>query len=249
MKIIGTGFIAGHFERMGNQFPDTVLIAAGVADSACSNDREFHRERQLLQQTIEQNRHCRIIYFSSGGRVYGDWPGWRDERTPCRPKTPYGRHKLACENLIRESDCRHLIVRLPNLVGPTQNPCQLIPSLVRQVKSGHVRILEGATRDLLGIDRLLSIIEELIPAAPDRASVVVASGISTQVEVIVEHLRTILNTSPKLSMVTGGTIERFRTKRLRELAPGSTEFNEDYQEHLLRKYVSAMYGDGSSNKH
>ena len=247
MKIVGTGFIAGHLERMRNRFPDTVMMAAGVADSACSDEREFLRERQLLQRTIEQNPKCRIVYFSSGGRVYGEWDGLRDEQTACHPQTHYGRHKVECENLIRESDCHHLIVRLPNLVGPKQNPAQLIPAMVRQIKSGHVRVLTDATRDLLGIDRLQSILEELIPAAPDRASIVVASGISTPVGIIVKHLATMLGISPNLNVVPGGTVEQFRIDRLRELAPESTRFDDGYHEDLLRQCVAELSDDGSSN--
>lgn len=247
MKIVGTGFIAGHLEQLTHRFPDTVVMAAGVADSACSDEREFLRERQLLERTIEENPQCRIVYFSSAGRVYGDWDGWRDERTACHPQSHYGRHNLECENLIRESDCRHLIVRLPNLVGPKQNPAQLIPALVRQIKSGHVRVFEDATRDLLGIGQLQSILEELIPAAPDRASIVVASGISTPVGIIVQHLATMLGISPTLNVVPGGTVERFRIDRLRELAPESTRFDDGYHEDLLRQCVAEMSENGSSN--
>ena len=244
MEIIGSGLIAAHLAPLTNRFPDTVALAAGVADSACSDPRQYGRERCLLKRAIEECVHRRLIYFSSAGRVYGDWPDWRDEQTPCRPNTAYGIHKLACENMIRESGCRHLILRLPNIVGPRQNQAQLIPSLVCQIRAGHVRVMQDATRDLLDIDRLVRIVDELVPAAPEQATFVVASGFSTPVTLIVDTLANILGTEPMLTMVPGGTVEQFCIDRLKECAFASTSFAEDYYEQVLRGYVSQTSGNG-----
>ena len=140
--VIGRGLIATALRPVSQRYPGTLFFAAGTGDSACRDRNPFDREQFQLAAAIEhcRLRDLRLVYCSSAGAVYGDFSGLRDEQTPCRPKTPYGAHKLVCESQIRTSNIRHLILRISNLVGPAANPGQLVPNLVQQILSGVVWI-------------------------------------------------------------------------------------------------------------
>lgn len=135
--VIGRGLVAQSLRRLVNHHPQAIFFASGTGDSTCRDQMIFSRERELLEAAIGDCRRAglRLVYCSSAGAVYGCFPGMRDEETECLPVTPYGIHKLGCEALVRTSDVHHLILRISNLVGPSANACQLLPSLVRQILS------------------------------------------------------------------------------------------------------------------
>lgn len=92
--IIGSGDIASAIEDR----PGAVFFASGVSNSACSDPREFLREKQLL---LEQSKDLCCFYFSSIAV----------ERT----STPYLRHKLAMEDLVKSHFKHYNILRIGNI--------------------------------------------------------------------------------------------------------------------------------------
>ena len=221
---------------------DEVVFAAGVNDSACVDEGAFNREVRLLTETLLQCVHDdrRLVYFSSAGQVYGEHAGLRNEITPCSPTTRYGIHKLACESLIRATDCSYLIVRLPNLVGQSKNRNQLIPQLILQAISGHATIKVRATRDLLGVDRLKSILLEILTTVSERETVVLASGISLSALEIFNEIQRILQCEANVKLIDSGDQQEFGTEFLRHLAPINSVFEPDYPYQLLQQYVPTI---------
>lgn len=240
MKIIGRGLIATALATCS--LADEVVFAAGVSDSACHDDGAYQRELQLLEMTLAdcQRENRRIVYFSSAGRIYGPTNEPRDEETPCCPDSRYGRHKLACESRIRAASCPHLIIRLANLVGAPQNPQQLIPQLVRQALSERATILQRATRDLLGTDRLSQILQEVVMNVGDRETIVLASGISLPVTTIFAEIQEILACRVCTELVDAGDCQEFRVDRMRSLAPYHSRFTSDYPCQVLHTFVPAL---------
>jgi nucleoside-diphosphate-sugar epimerase len=249
LQIIGTGLVARALAGLpaGAQGgrDGALIFAAGVADSACLDPEAFRREREALRDWATRCRDDgrRLVYVSSAGAVYGSYEGPRDEQTACAPETAYGRHKLACEEAIRESGCLHLVLRVPHLVGPRQNPCQLIPSLVRQAQAGRAVLFRDATRDLVGIDRFAAIVAELLANAASRETVVVASGASRRVTAIFAVIQEILGARGEVRVEPRGDQQEYCIDRLRRLAPTSTDYAEDEPEAVLRAYVPALAGD------
>ncbi len=240
MTIIGRGLIARALTSC--DLGDVVVFAAGVSDSASHDLSAYQREFQLLQTTLHQcsREDRRLVYFSSAGRIYGEYEGRRDEQTPCLPISRYGCHKVECEMAIRAAPCAHLIVRLPNLVGAQQNPQQLIPQLVLQTLSGQATILKRATRDLLGTDRFSKILTEVLVNATDRETIVLASGISVSVDAILSQIQSLLERDVSVTFVDAGDRQEFCVDQMRRLAPNQCDFPSNYPQLLLQQYVPGL---------
>lgn len=222
--------------------PDTLVFATGVGDSGCSDPHEYLRELDMLDDTLQrcaaENR--RLVYFSSAGRIYGETCEPRDESTPVAPGTEYGRHKRECEALIRRYPGRHLILRLANLVGPRQNPQQLVPQLVEQVLRGEVTVYEHATRDLLGVDRFTEVLAELLQNAQPRETLVVATGISLPIAAIVGLIEETLHVRAARRPIDSGDPQEFHIAKLRALAPTTSRFAPDYPAQMLRAHIGPL---------
>lgn len=242
LRIVGRGLAARALSPVAERHDDVVIFASGTGDSSCRDGVEFARERERLEVVLEQCRNAdqRLVYCSSAGSVYGDATEARHERTPCRPTTPYGLHKLRCEALIRESDCRFLILRISNLIGPGANSRQLLPNLVQQVLSGRVRVFRHATRDLIGHEQFASIVEELLDHAAERDTVVLASGIAVPVPELAAEIQRVLQMNAEVEWVEAGGPQNFCVEKLRSLTPNSARFGCDDPWSVVRELIPKL---------
>lgn len=62
----------------------------------------------------------RFVFFSTGGAIYGETPACAKETDPPQPLSPYGRHKLEAERLVRSAGISYAILRPANIYGPRQ---------------------------------------------------------------------------------------------------------------------------------
>ncbi|MFN8447784.1 MAG: NAD(P)-dependent oxidoreductase [Anaerolineae bacterium] len=225
--------------------PDAVIFASGVANSLTVEPGEYSRECVLLTDVLRECRQQdrRIVYFSSGGAIYGTTSALRSETTPTTPMTIYGQHKLACETLIVDSGVPYLILRLANLVGHVQNASQLVPALIRQAKHGHLRLFTHATRDLLDVEDFANLLVLLLEAHSGSDLVTVASGQSIPVTQIAQTICDLLALQPEFERNDGGDEQRFDTSKLQRILPGSAHFAADYYRSVLEKYVADIPGD------
>jgi nucleoside-diphosphate-sugar epimerase len=239
--VIGRGLLAGAFASAAETCPSAIICASGVADSQCIDESAFRRERTLLHDLTgrARKRDAVLVYFS-GAPVYGRVIGLRVESEDAIPETPYGHHKLACEKVVAESEARHLVLRLPNVVGPGGNRQQLIPSLVNQGLNGSVVVRISATRDLLDVDDLVAIVAALLRGGVDNGIVNVASGISTPILGLVEVIAAVLRVSPAVAMADGGDRQEFSTAKVRGLLAEYPLFEPDYPNDVLRRRVPAI---------
>ena len=81
------------------------------------------------------------VVFSSTCQVYGEPERIPlKEEDPCRPFTPYGRSKLACETFLRDIGVRLAALRYFNVAGGEEthpNEVHLIPRAVRSAFTGE----------------------------------------------------------------------------------------------------------------
>jgi len=91
--IVGTGDIA----RVLKDRNDLIFFAAGVSDSSCDSEKEFKRERKLLLK--QKRKH--IVYFSTLSIYEKD--------------TPYTRHKIEMEQLVKDNFYLYTIIRIGNI--------------------------------------------------------------------------------------------------------------------------------------
>ncbi|WP_042429188.1 NAD-dependent epimerase/dehydratase family protein [Streptacidiphilus anmyonensis] len=246
MHIIGNGFLARNLRPIADRHPDTVVLAAGVSWASGTSADDFARERDLLAGTARQ---CaadgrRLVFFStSSAGFYGPLDRPAREDVQVTPVTPYGAHKLAQEELLRASGADHLILRLSHLVGPAQPDHQLLPSLVRQLREEDtVRVHRGATRDLIGVADVVHAIDGLLGLGLRGVTVNVASGISSPVGEIVDHLRYRLGSSARTEYVDVGHVHphTISVEKLHALLPACAVlgFGGGYHRRLLDAYVA-----------
>jgi len=237
MLVEGRGMIARAFEAVSGLALPCVVFERSVGNSQTNDESQYARERLLLLDALAHARRSAegLVYFS-GMPIYGDFSVVVTETTPCRPITRYGRHQAECEELIRQSQAPYLIVRLPNVVGPSSNPHQLIPALVRQIRAGEVRVQQQATRDLIDVEDVVRLTVRLLQNGWKNETVIVASGRSIAVPEIVAIASRLLGAHPRSVPVTGGNVQRFDVSRLREMV-GEVQFDEAYAANIMHRYL------------
>lgn len=238
MEVLGGGMLAQGFARAKPDLPDCLVFARGVADSSCEDEAQFERERAALRATLEQAlaKEQRLVYFSSAGKVCGPTTQPADEDAPPRPETAYGLHKVACETMVRESGADHLILRLPNVVGPGQNEKQLVPSLIRQARAGHARLHGEATRDLLHLDDVVEQTLALLRKGVRHETFHLVSGHSTPVTTIFAEIERLLGTSASVEVVPTGIRESFSNAKLTRWT--GVSFPPDHYKRVLARGVA-----------
>lgn len=251
MRIIGRGLIARSLQPYAAEHPATVAFASGVAASISEDEDGYRHESDLLQTVIRDAGRDgdRVVYFSGGGAVYGDWSRPASEDDPPRPQTRYGRHQVACERLLAESSVPHVILRLPNVVGPTRNRDQLLPSIVAQVLTGAVTVQAAAERDLIGGGDFARVASAVLQRVDSSTTINLATGASVSVDLIVSAVMRELGVTARIEPVAGGTRQRFAIERLKDIM-GGDPFPRPYPlEAILADCVpelARMLADGPS---
>ncbi|MFC9426293.1 NAD-dependent epimerase/dehydratase family protein [Streptomyces sp. NPDC056987] len=246
MEIVGTGFLARCLRPLADRHPDTVALAAGESRTSGASDADFAREAALLRDVTKR---CaadgqRLLFFSTAATgLYGLAEGPGSEDVPVTPCTPYGAHKLALEEQLRDSGADHLILRLAHLVGPHGRYHQLVPTLVRQIREGVVTLHRGATRDLIRVSDALTVIDRLLATGTRADTVNVASGFAAPVEDIVGHLAGALGLEPRTEYVATGVPYAISTRKLRALVPHVADlgFGPDYYQLVLNHFLAAEH--------
>jgi NDP-hexose 4-ketoreductase len=239
MEIIGNGMIARGLRRYSADINDAVVFASGVSDSTLKDQQEYERECQMLEQVIGD---CRqgdktLVYFSSGGTVYGKRDDERKEDALLFPETMYGQHKARCESVISSSGVRYLIARLPTVVGQTKSKTQLIPVLIKQAREGNVILLKDAERDIIGIADVAGIIVAILKKLRKNEIINVASGVSVPVSDIFSEIQNNLGIKPTVKIISGGDKQQFNVDKLHAYCP-EIRFAADYYKNVIREYIS-----------
>ncbi|AOS44971.1 dTDP-4-dehydro-6-deoxyglucose reductase [Lacunisphaera limnophila] len=118
-----------------------------------------------------------LIFFSSGGAVYGNAPGRPNVETdPCEPIGRYGRAKLAAEGLINAAATRHslpcTILRIANPYGypvPAGRVQGVIPHAIRCALEGRPLPLwgdGGARKDFIHHTDFLAALAAVVSRRP-----------------------------------------------------------------------------------
>jgi nucleoside-diphosphate-sugar epimerase len=161
--IIGNGLIA---TTINNSFLDHInlcIFAAGVSNSSETNESEFQREFDLLKKVLAENTTKKFIYFSTVSIDVKKIP------------TPYTTHKLNMEKYIEENTTNYLILRLPNVVGNSTNPNQLVNYFYNSlINDTPITINKNYIRYLLDVEDIPSIIKFLLIKHSDVNNIVVA---------------------------------------------------------------------------
>ncbi|MFG2382878.1 NAD-dependent epimerase/dehydratase family protein [Streptomyces avermitilis] len=244
MEIVGNGFIARSLRPIARKHPDTVVLAAGVSWASGVAAADFEREAELLDKVAADcvTTGRRLLFFSTAATgMYGAVEGPGTEDRPITPCTPYGAHKLALEQRLRDSGAEFVVLRLGHLVGPEQPPHQLLPALVRQIREGTVRLHRGAARDLIAVADVVTIIDRLLELDLRSDTVNVASGKAVPVERIVDRLELRLGVTALREYQDSGSHHVISIEKLRSLVPEVARlgFSPEYHHGVIDAFVGS----------
>jgi len=163
-------------------------VAASVADPGSDFEASVVVTSELLDRLCRLPRRPRVVFVSSAA-VYGN-PSFFpvDENATPGPVSPYGRHKLECEQLLRDFHEAHELpsvsLRVFSAYGEGLRRQILWDVCVQALSRGEVR-LHGSgseTRDFVHAHDVARALTTVVDAARFEAEVYnVASGIETSI--------------------------------------------------------------------
>jgi len=178
-----------------NKF-DVCINASGsstVGFSIQNQDQDyvlnFKNVQTILEGLIKYQPHCKFINLSSAA-VYGNPEQLPiNEDAPAKPISPYGKHKLLSEQLMKDftkqHHCKALSLRVFSVYGPGLKK-QLFWDIYQKSKQNNTIELFGTgdeTRDFIFIDDLMKALEIIILKANfDGSAINVASGKAITIE-------------------------------------------------------------------
>jgi nucleoside-diphosphate-sugar epimerase len=224
--IVGHGLLARAFApRFGND-PDIVVFASGVSNSAETDAGAFHREEELLQEALAASAR-RLVYFSSCGVVASG-----------EPATPYMTHKGRMEALVLASP-GGLVLRLPQVVGRTENPHTLTNFLHRHIEEGlPFEIWSRAERNLIDVDDIVAIGSAMIDADDEAGRTQsIAARDSTPMPEIVRIFERVIGRRANCAYLPRGAplpIDSAEAQRLAGVL--GLDLGSGYAERIIGKY-------------
>lgn len=253
MDIVGNGFLAHRLSAaLGERHPRVTAIAAGVSSTSVRDAAAFEREATLVMKVLIRAREIghRVVFFSTSSAAFYGAPGCggSEQETPV-PTSPYGRHKLDLEELVRSSGVPSVILRVSHLVGPGQREHQLLPALVTAIRAGRVELHEGAHRDLLDVGDLCVVLDALLRRGEQNLLVNACTGIPQPIPAVVDGIESRLGLVAERVVVPATPVQvAASTARLRALVPEVADlgFGPGYLDRLLDRYVPRVRVPSSS---
>jgi UDP-glucose 4-epimerase len=156
----------------------------------------------LLESIKRTRRRLKVIYFSSGGTVYGQSKERRpfSERDLCSPTTPYGFYKRTIEECLRFEASREsispLILRVSNAYGkplPPDGNQGLIGTTFSRLAAGRpIRLIGNPSnvRDYVHVEDICSAVKKAIEYENTVYEIFnIGTGIGYSVEEVLKLMR------------------------------------------------------------
>ena len=149
--VIGNGLIANAFLWM-NIDKKLIIFASGVSNSNEEDKACFEREKKLFSDINKSFNDFIFVYFSSCSIF-----------DPELKNKPYIFHKKDMELLISKNIEHYCIIRLPIIVGSSNNPNTLTNYLHNNIINGNkFKVRKNAKRHLIDIDDVYMIVNKLL---------------------------------------------------------------------------------------
>jgi nucleoside-diphosphate-sugar epimerase len=228
--IIGKGMVAHAFKDLSG-WEDDVLFAAGVSNSGEQDEKAYQKETELVKLNLQKLKSpARFVYFSTTSIF-----------DPSKSGNFYIRHKLFVEDLIRNSNVNYLILRLPNLVGRSNNPNTLTNFFASAIKSGRkIKLNSKAIRHLIDVSDLSVILNDIIKQFGRRNLTV---NVDTDKPLTAGEILSLLEEVLKKKAYIEPVFDDGRIHSIAEDKSNSSEnylwkTGENYHMNLLKKYYS-----------
>lgn len=225
--IIGNGLIAKTFHDFDKV--DTVVFASGVSNSLETDKNSFLREVNLVEKTLNTNKKCSFIYFSTCS-VYDS----------SKVDSPYVSHKLFIENLIKERATKYLILRVSNAVGKQGNPNLLLNFLFKKATDNdEIVIQKNAKRNLIDVEDLKNITINIVNKGIINKTINLAYLYNFSIIDIISAIEKFTNQRLRLKFENTGQEYNIELDFAKEYFLENYKLNKElYLENLLHKYYS-----------
>ena len=233
MQVYGSGFIAKNLKRIKlRKLKKIVIYAAGVSNSKSKDKKKFLRERKKIQTFLNNHNKEHLFIYISTTSVLDNY----------LKKDKYTRNKIIIENLIKKSLNNFLILRLPQIVGKSNNPHTLTNFIYRKILSEQrFKVWSNVKRNLIDIDDLIKIVKQIISTKLKPGNVInILNPNSIYVKEIVNIMGKIVKKNPKYILL------EYKPKKKGNLKiQSSSKFNlnikkyfkdKNYFKNILKKY-------------
>jgi len=228
--VVGNGLIASVFKEEYKDRDDVVIFASGVSNSLETDVDQFHREENLLVETLNKNKDKRIVYFSSFVDL-------------CTQKREYFQHKLYMEFLIQDSGNDFLILKLSQVVGNGGNKNTLLNFICRKLKRNEeIIVYKKAYRSLIDVEDVKRMVDIVLDQQDNKCIYVTVPFIEKLlVKEIVNLVAKWFGVIPKIKLMDVMENDfpeleqetRFMLKDLGIVSKG-------YTERIIKKYTKCL---------
>jgi len=192
--LIGNGMLASYFENyLSNN--GVLIFASGVSNSSQIDEKEFARERKLLEKNLKDNNGKLFVYFSSCSIEDSELKD-----------TPYHIHKKNMEQVIKNNSNNYLILRLPNVVGNGGSKSTIINFLINKVRNGQkFELWKNATRNIIDVEDVYKIVSHIIENRIfNNTTINIAYGQNNKISDILKSIEKIFDKKALYTLVDKG---------------------------------------------
>lgn len=231
--VVGGGMLARAFKNRIGEFNSACIFASGVSNSSCTDEREFNRERNLLESVISQtDKEITIVYFSTCS-VYDD---------AIKRTSYYIDHKLKMENIVLNRS-NSSVFRLPQVAGNSNNSMTLLNYLSNSIDNGNTIFLEkNAYRNIIDVNDVVFLCKCLLETNQFKGRVSnIANTYNVSVIEIVNLLEKIKMSPPNIELRESGSNYNIDVSDVHQVMKSQgVYFGNEYVECVLRKYYGKI---------
>jgi len=231
-QIIGSGFLSQNFRKHEKLFEklNVCLYAAGVSDSQCIDKKLLEKDSNRLFDFINLIKNDRMLVYFSTCSI----------KDPSRKNTPYVKNKLIIENYIVENFKKYLIIRLPEVVGKSNNNKTLINFFFNKIKqNSKFELWQRASRSVIDIDDVAKILSNLLIKGEIKNRIINIANPNKYTAIqIVNMIERLTSIKAKYNLVNKGESnwEINISETLDSIKDCNIKFNNNYLKNILEKY-------------
>jgi UDP-glucose 4-epimerase len=175
-------------------------VVRSISDPAHSERVNVHGTQNVLALAGPTGAH-RFVFFSSGGAIYGETDVGAREDNQLRPISPYGRHKIEGESLVKASGHSYAALRPANVYGPRQRgdiEGGVVAIFLQRWHEGRELVVFGdgeAVRDYIYVQDVARAVLQAVDT-PENGTWNVGTGVPTSVNGVIDALRRHLGDPP-----------------------------------------------------
>lgn len=227
--VVGNGQLAQVFYKYKDN-GNVVIFASGVSNSSCTEQREFDRERKLLETILKDNFDKKFVYFSSCALSADEYP-----------KNSYYVHKTHMESIVKKLSDKYFIIRLPQLFGNLKLHNTLINYIYHAIKSDIIMdVYSDAYRYVIEIEDVCRLVDSYLVNGILCSTIDLANPYRYKVLEIVGIFENLLNKKANITIIQKQDKYILDLSKLNSYIQENNiniEFGEDYLKNKLHEKI------------